>query len=113
MLGNYITFAFYSQKYRVIKTYENVVYPTFKDASFARGLLDDDHEYISAIKEAATWAFGRSLRKLFVTMLLCGSLKQPDIVWKETALLLAEDMLYVPRPLATCSGNYDSTNFKP
>lgn len=88
-----------------IRTYENVVYPTFRDACLARGSLDDDREYISAIKEAATWACGRSLRKLFATMLLCGSLKQPDLVWRETAQLLAEDLLYVPRPLATSSGN--------
>lgn len=89
-----------------IKTYENVVYPTFKDACFARGLLDDDHEYISAIKEAATWASGKSLRKLFVSMLQCGSLKQPDFVWKETTNLLSEDLLYVPRPLTSASSTF-------
>ena len=63
-----------------ITTFEGVVHPSFKDACFARGLLDDDREYISAIKEAATWVCGSSLRKLFVSMLLCGSLKLPNVV---------------------------------
>ncbi|KAI9070477.1 hypothetical protein K1719_047560 [Acacia pycnantha] len=67
------------------------------NACFARGLLDDDQEYISTIKEASVWASGNSLRKLFVSMLLCFSLHRLDFVWKETSKLLSEDALYIHR----------------
>ncbi|XP_054781855.1 uncharacterized protein LOC129289058 [Prosopis cineraria] len=43
-----------------IKTVNGVIYPTFKDACFALGLLDDDREYINAIREASVWASGVS-----------------------------------------------------
>ncbi|XP_076881629.1 uncharacterized protein LOC143529807 [Bidens hawaiensis] len=36
-----------------IKTFNNVVYPTFRDACYAYGLLDDDNEYVEAISEAS------------------------------------------------------------
>lgn len=87
-----------------IKTFNGTTYPTFKDACYARGLLDDDSEYIAAIKEAAVWASGNTLRRFFVHMLLAGSLKQPTIVWNETATILSEDMLYIPRADPSSSG---------
>ncbi|XP_022019662.1 uncharacterized protein LOC110919709 [Helianthus annuus] len=39
-----------------IKTVDGQVFETFKDACFARGLLDDDKEYVNAVKEASTWS---------------------------------------------------------
>ncbi|XP_028799355.1 uncharacterized protein LOC114754711 [Neltuma alba] len=78
-----------------IKTVDGMVHDTFKSACFALGLLQDDNEYITAIKEAAIWASGIQLRRLFVSMLLCCSLQQPDIVWKETSKLLSEDLFYI------------------
>ncbi|XP_028752703.1 uncharacterized protein LOC114712351 [Neltuma alba] len=78
-----------------IKTVDGMVHDTFKSACFVLGLLQDDNEYITAIKEAAIWASGIQLRRLFVSMLLCCSLQQPDIVWKETSKLLSEDLFYI------------------
>ena len=68
--------------------------------------LDDDLEYILAVKEAATWASGRSLRKLLVN----GSLKQPNIVWREISSLLAEDLLYINRHEAARTGKFIAPN---
>ena len=39
--------------YKEIRTVDGVVYPTFRDACYTRGLLDDDREYIDAIYEAS------------------------------------------------------------
>ncbi|KAI9108260.1 hypothetical protein K1719_020743 [Acacia pycnantha] len=86
-----------SRSFDKIKTVDGFIHNTLKDACFARGLLDDDQEYISAIKEASVWESGHSLRKLFVSMLLCFSLHRLDFVWKETSKLLSEDALYIHR----------------
>lgn len=88
-----------------IRTVDGVVLENFKEACFARGLLEDDREYIAAIKEASTWSSGNALRKLFVTMLLFGSIKQPEVVWANTSTLLSEDMFYIPRANPQASGD--------
>ncbi|GKA46793.1 hypothetical protein Tco_0739676 [Tanacetum coccineum] len=44
------------------KEFERVVYPTFKDACYARGLLEDDKEYIDGLLEASHWGMGNYLR---------------------------------------------------
>lgn len=71
-----------------------VVYKIVKEVCIAHGLLDDDCEYISSIKEASTWSNVCSLRKLFVSMLLCSSLSDPAHVWATTKNILCEDMIY-------------------
>ncbi|XP_028766672.1 uncharacterized protein LOC114724484 [Neltuma alba] len=84
------------RSYEEIRTVNDVLYPTFREACFALGLLDDDKEFICAIKEAAIWATGTSLRKMFVSMLLSGCLSRPDLVWQGTSKVLSEDLLYIP-----------------
>lgn len=44
----------------------DVVYKKYKEACYARGLLDDDREWHEAIEEPSYWATGRQLRRLFV-----------------------------------------------
>ncbi|KAI9077949.1 hypothetical protein K1719_040078 [Acacia pycnantha] len=58
------------KNYTDIRTVNNVVFPTFREACYAYGLLDDDNEYIDAIKEASLWASGNYLRQFFTSMLL-------------------------------------------
>ena len=63
-----------------IRTVNNVVLPTFREACYAPGLLDDDKEYIDAIKEASSRASGNYLHQFFTSMLLSHCLSQPAIV---------------------------------
>ncbi|XP_031096933.1 uncharacterized protein LOC116001185 [Ipomoea triloba] len=77
-----------------IKQYNGIQYTSFRDACYARGLLDDDKEYIDAIKEASHWSTTHSMRKLFVTLLTSNSFNRPEIVWKEVLVFLAEDVQY-------------------
>ena len=80
-----------------IRTFNGETFPTFRDACYARGLLDDDKEYIDAIKEASHSASGYSLRELFATMLMFNSLSRPDFVWESTWEYLADGILYNQR----------------
>jgi hypothetical protein len=55
--------------YEDIRTYNGIVYQTFKEACAARGLLSDDKEWYNTFEEAANWATSSQLRHLFVIML--------------------------------------------
>ncbi|KAF7839564.1 uncharacterized protein G2W53_008046 [Senna tora] len=80
-----------------IRTIGNIVHPTYRDACYALGLLDDDKEFIEAIHEASHWGSGQYLRSLFVTMLLSNTISRPDIVWEKCWDILSEDARYTQR----------------
>ncbi|XP_028804724.1 uncharacterized protein LOC114759678 [Neltuma alba] len=92
------------KSYEEIRTVNDIIYPTFRAACYALGLLQDDQEYIDAIKEASFWATGHYLRRFFVSMLLCNCLSQPMSVWEKTKEYIYEDMLYVPRAQQQLTG---------
>ncbi|KAK9049401.1 hypothetical protein SSX86_031630 [Deinandra increscens subsp. villosa] len=71
-----------------IRTINGIQHPTFRDACYALGLLDDDNEYIEAIKEASHSGTGHYLRNLFATMLWSNTLSRPDHVWDQSWLTL-------------------------
>ncbi|XP_057248262.1 uncharacterized protein LOC125493694 [Beta vulgaris subsp. vulgaris] len=85
--------------YEDIRTVDGLVYPTFKEACYARGLLDDDKEYVDAITEASFRESGYYLRHLFSMLLLSGSMSKPEEVWHKTWQLLSDDILYKQRCL--------------
>ncbi|CAH1433999.1 unnamed protein product [Lactuca virosa] len=70
---------------------------SFRDACYALGLLDDDKEYIDAIKEASHYGSGFYLRFLFATLLMCNSMSKPEVVWENTWEYLADGILYNQR----------------
>ncbi|XP_058775595.1 uncharacterized protein LOC131649862 [Vicia villosa] len=85
--------------YEEIRTVDNIQYDTFRDACFAMGFLEDDKEYIAAIKEASHWGNGHFLRKLFVIMLLSGAVNRPAHVWEQTWLLLSDELVLTQEEL--------------
>ncbi|XP_012850131.1 PREDICTED: uncharacterized protein LOC105969906 [Erythranthe guttata] len=80
------------KSYEDIRTVGGNVYATFRDACYILGLLEDDKEYIGAIREAYGWANGHFLRLLFAVMLLSNSFSRPEHVW-EKYLALSDDSL--------------------
>jgi hypothetical protein len=81
-----------AQCYADVRTYNAVVYETFKDACAARGLLGDDNEWYCAFDEALKWGMGNQLRQLFVTMIVfCGVLDE-NAFFEKYWTYLAEDM---------------------
>lgn len=69
------------------------MYPTYKDACYALGVIDDDREYIEALQEANTWGTPTYLRSLFATLLLTNAMHRPDHVWNKCWELLSDDFL--------------------
>ncbi|KAL7139442.1 hypothetical protein ABFS83_09G051100 [Erythranthe nasuta] len=90
--------------YDDLRKVEDHVYPTFKDACFALGLLDDDKEYIAGTKEAKEWANGDYGSRLFVVLLVANNMIRPEHLleccWKE----FAEDIAYKLQQRRTNSG---------
>ncbi|GKV24803.1 hypothetical protein SLEP1_g34370 [Rubroshorea leprosula] len=81
--------------YEDIRTINGVKYPNFKDACYSLGLLDDDKEYIDAIKEANLWGGSTYyLRQLFASLLFSNSMSRPEFVWESCWKLLSDDILH-------------------
>ncbi|XP_021979413.1 uncharacterized protein LOC110875525 [Helianthus annuus] len=82
------------KSFEEIRTVNGQVFPTFRDACYALGLLDDDREYIEAIKEAYYTGSGYYLRNLFATMLSSNTLSRPEHVWENAWEYLADGILH-------------------
>ncbi|KAH1035256.1 hypothetical protein GYH30_055303 [Glycine max] len=77
-----------------IRTVANIQYPIYREACFAMDFLQDDREYVEAIKEAKDWGTTNYLRKLFVLILLTGAMSKPEEVWNQCWHWLADDIAY-------------------
>lgn len=96
------------RSYDDIKTVDGIVQPSFEEACYKLGLLDDDKEYIEGLKECGFWASAAYVRKLFANMLLSNSLSIPKLVWESTCDILSEDILYMERKKHRNPGSYKS-----
>jgi len=92
------------KSYEEIKSFNGLTHDTFRQACYARGLLDDDSEYVDAIEEASETGSGYSLRTMFATLLLSNSMSRPEFVWEATWKLLSEDIGYRQQRFLNCPG---------
>ncbi|XP_022032442.1 uncharacterized protein LOC110933532 [Helianthus annuus] len=82
------------KSYDDMKTVNGHVHDTFRDACFALGLLDDDKEYIEAIKEANETTTASYVRNLFGMILLSNTMSRPEIVWESMWKYMTDDFIY-------------------
>jgi hypothetical protein len=64
-------------------TFEGRLYPSFKSACIARGLLEDDSEWHQCLQEASHMQMGYQLHHLFATILRDCSPAKPGDLWAE------------------------------
>ena len=83
--------------YEDLRTFNNHVYSTFKEACTSRGLLEDDNEWNLCLSEASEIQTGYELRQLFALILSTCDVTYPLKLWDKHKQALSEDILYKER----------------
>ena len=83
-----------ARNYEEIRTINEVVYPTYKEACFALGILGDDSEWSNALRQAAQWATGTQLRQLFITIILFCEVGDKKALFDSNWQVMIEDIQY-------------------
>ena len=81
-----------AKSFEDLRTFEGTVYPTFKAACIAHGLLEDDAEWHQCLTEAKDMAMGFQLRHLFVTILQDCVPSQPEVLWAQFKEHICDDL---------------------
>ncbi|XP_025018654.1 uncharacterized protein LOC112539989 [Tetranychus urticae] len=76
-----------------LRTYNNIVYPTFVDAAKARGLISNDDEWYCCLSELEPIAFPCQLRETFVYILIFANPSNALQLFERFFESLAEDFL--------------------
>lgn len=92
--------------YEDLKRVDGILYPTYQDACYALGLLEDDQEYIDGLIEVSKWGSATFMRKMFVWLLCSQNLSKPMHVWSETWHLLSEDIQQMQRTIQERPGPF-------
>ena len=80
------------QSFEDLRTVDGVVCSTFQAACSARGLLEDDQEWISCFAEAVRFSSGHALRALFGTALVHGHVTDSTALWIRYANDICDDL---------------------
>ena len=80
--------------FQFLRTVNGIVHPTYREACLALGLVEDDKHLQQALREAAECQAPRSLRKLFIVILLSCEPGNPIALWEEFKLHLSEDLFH-------------------
>lgn len=83
--------------YKDLRTVEGKVYPTFKEACGALGLLKDDRQWHVAMSENAVNSMPPKLRELFVHILSNNQVADPFRLWDQHWVSMSDDVLYNKR----------------
>ncbi|GMQ05571.1 hypothetical protein CsSME_00050547 [Camellia sinensis var. sinensis] len=82
------------KSFQSLRTVDNVVHDTFKLACIARGLLEDDEEWIQCLKEAVVIKIGYQLRRLFSIILTQCSPLNPYALWNQFSTHICDDLAH-------------------
>ncbi|UYV82863.1 hypothetical protein LAZ67_22001131, partial [Cordylochernes scorpioides] len=80
-----------AQSFEDLRTVDDIVCSTFKEAAQRRGLLADDSEWDACLAEAALFQMPCQLRQLFATILIYNNPTDPVSLWTKYKGYLSED----------------------
>lgn len=75
-----------------LRRVNGILYPTFRDACIADGMLEDDGEWAACLQEASVMQTGRTLRNLFCTILQHNSPTRPEHLWNQFKAFICDDL---------------------
>ena len=75
-----------------LRMVNGVMYNTFKSACVARGLLEDDGEWVQCMQEASSMKTGHQLRRLFSIILTECSPLDPLDLWNQFSMHICDDL---------------------
>ncbi|GMP26453.1 hypothetical protein CsSME_00002878 [Camellia sinensis var. sinensis] len=82
------------KSFQSLRTVDNVVHDTFKLACVARGLLEDDEEWMQCLKEVAVIKNRYQLRRLFSIILTQCSPLNPCSLWNQFSTHICDDLTH-------------------
>jgi hypothetical protein len=77
-----------------LKTVDDVVCESFQESCLRHGLLEDDNEWETCLRDAADIQTGTQLRHLFTTLLLFCAPAQPHVLWLSFRDKICDDLRY-------------------
>ncbi|CCE26557.1 uncharacterized protein CPUR_00025 [Claviceps purpurea 20.1] len=72
--------------------FEGRRYPTYREACIARGLADDDKEWVSCFDDAVRICLGRGLRTLLLSGLYLRLIADPSAIWNKYKDQFCDDL---------------------
>ncbi|XP_072087913.1 uncharacterized protein [Arachis hypogaea] len=91
---NVIRFPFHLPGQQSVIYEDNDAIDNVKKACYVLGLLQDDKEYIDALKETSLWASSDYIRRLFVVLLTSNNMGRPEYVWQQCWAYFLDDIIY-------------------
>ena len=82
------------KSYEDLRTSDGTLHPTFQAACIARGLLEDDRDWVICFEEATLWQTGKQLRVLFSTALVFSCVSDLKALWEQFCTNICDDLTY-------------------
>ncbi len=82
------------KSFEELRTYNEIIFPTFKQAAIEQGLLDSDSEWQQTMAEASSFMMPVQLRNLFTTILSQCNPSNPCILWDSFKDQMSADLLH-------------------
>ncbi|KAJ1686825.1 hypothetical protein LUZ63_010753 [Rhynchospora breviuscula] len=76
-----------------LRTVNDTIRPTFKDACSALGMLDDNTEWLSTMQEAAATASSYQIRQIFIDILLYSEVADALDLWNSCWNYMGDDIV--------------------
>lgn len=77
-----------------LKTVDNIVYETYREACLQLGLIGDDHEWVYAMQEAELCESSFKMRNLFTVIIAFCEINDPKDLWCKFWTSMGDDFRY-------------------